>query len=583
MLTCNYEFEIEKSKDGYDVIKVKKDSRNVYIGSKYNMKNEIDKFMKISMENINNEGKEVFIIYGFGNGEHVRELRKVFKENNIVIFEPNINLYNYAVDLQFIKNDKALKVVCCEEIRFYDEFNFAVSETNINRVKINCFSNYSSIYNDEFKEFLGSFGFYINSVLTNKYTILKYSKVWFDSLLKNIPYILESTPIYEYSDKYKNKPAVIVSAGPSLDKNIKELKDAHGKMLILSSTRTLSSIMDLEISPDLLVAIDPTEEIYKLMEECNNVYNGPLLFYERTNHSVIKNHKGDRIFYTSSKFIHDIMDNKMVQISDGGSVAITMVDFAIFAGCNPIIFIGQDLAFKEDKIYADVSEHKSVNDGNSEYKLQKDIYVEGVNGDMVKTIDLFNLFRLNIEKLIVKNPEIEFINATEGGARIKGTKEMPFKDAVNKYAISKIEPIESAKIDLDVYKKTINQLKKALKVSGNIMNCCNGCLLNLDKLEKAYRKKDYKKVNELLKTLDKADKYIEDNYKDVELIESLLSPLMFSILDDSNGDSKDGKMNEIDEILEQSNKLYNGFLDSINYAINAISDLILELENKYDK
>ncbi|MCQ2022253.1 DUF115 domain-containing protein, partial [Clostridium butyricum] len=81
----------EKSKDNYDIVKINKDNKWIYIGSKYNMNREIQKFLdKVEDEEYN---ENTFLIYGFALGEHVKALRKKYKNNKIIVFEPIESLF----------------------------------------------------------------------------------------------------------------------------------------------------------------------------------------------------------------------------------------------------------------------------------------------------------------------------------------------------------------------------------------------------------------------------------------------------------------------------------------------------------
>ena len=84
-------FVIEKSKDGYNIAKIKVDNKWIYIGSKYNVKSDIDKFLQ-SIKKKSLIESERFIVFGFGAGEHIKKLREKSKKSEILIFEPNNDL-----------------------------------------------------------------------------------------------------------------------------------------------------------------------------------------------------------------------------------------------------------------------------------------------------------------------------------------------------------------------------------------------------------------------------------------------------------------------------------------------------------
>ena len=91
----------------------------------------------------------------------------------------------------------------------------------------------------------------------------------------------------------------------------------------------------------------------------------------------------------------------------GGSVAHACVDFARVLGCNTIIFIGQDLAYTDDKTHANNS--KSGFENNL-FTDETNVYVKGVKSETVKTSSQFNIFRTRLEMMINLYNNIKFIS-----------------------------------------------------------------------------------------------------------------------------------------------------------------------------
>ncbi|MGN0389939.1 MAG: 6-hydroxymethylpterin diphosphokinase MptE-like protein, partial [Wujia sp.] len=60
----------------------------------------------------------------------------------------------------------------------------------------------------------------IYDCIVSRNTKILFSERWFTTTINNIADMTKATLIDEYTGMYKNKPAIIVSAGPSLDKNI---------------------------------------------------------------------------------------------------------------------------------------------------------------------------------------------------------------------------------------------------------------------------------------------------------------------------------------------------------------------------
>lgn len=126
----------------------------------------------------------------------------------------------------------------------------------------------------------------------------------------------------------------------------------------------------------------------------------------------------------------------------GASVAHLALSSAIYLGADPIIFVGQDLAYGPDG----VTHSKDAVTMQEKGKAVRDIihsfptvYVEGNNGEMIPSNQLWVNFKIIMESIISKNPEHHFYNATEGGAKIQGTERAKLCDLAGQYCTELIE------------------------------------------------------------------------------------------------------------------------------------------------
>jgi hypothetical protein len=409
-------------------------------------------------------------------------------------------------------------------------------------------------------------------------TKIVFSKRWFETLIKNIPYMVEGTPIDVYENKYKDKPAIIVSAGPSLERNIDELKNINNEMLIISGGRTLRSLIDKQITPHLLTVADPGEISYELVKGYIEDLNVPLLFYEGTNEKVVEKHRGDKIFFSNNNFIDKIAEKTLVSFSVGGSVSHSMTACAIYMGCNPIIFIGQDLAYTNERKYSSISESNNRTEKFEEVKSENDIWVEDVNGGKVRTSLGLDQFRISFEYMIKYYKDIKFINATEGGARIKGTIEMPISEVIKKYKAEKIEPMETIEYPIKMRQNAIKALEEAEKAANFIIRKSKKTLRYLDDLEISYIMKNTNKVSAILARLDEIDGEIKEKYSDIELIESLLYPITYKVLTEKEYNNKPNN-DEMKKIVKQNRQLYGEFIEELKYALTYINETLLKLKD----
>ena len=100
-----------------------------------------------------------------------------------------------------------------------------------------------------------------------------------------------------------------------------------------------------------------------------------------------------------------------------------MLDAAIRMGCDPIVFVGQDLSFSDGHSHAAGVEKR--------LKVERTpCTVESVDGSRIPTSSVLLWFRRWIEDRIAREPGRTFINVSQTGARIKGTQEMPLEEAI---------------------------------------------------------------------------------------------------------------------------------------------------------
>ncbi len=123
-------------------------------------------------------------------------------------------------------------------------------------------------------------------------------------------------------------------------------------------------------------------------------------------------------------------------------------------GCNPIAFIGLDLAYTDGKTHTTGVEDALGEKTMGVYKKKDNIvYVKGQNGEMLETLEFFMYPKNWIEMKIAGNSEQTFINAIEGGALIEGAGNQALLEVIDKYCIEDIEPF------VDVYDKVIKENK----------------------------------------------------------------------------------------------------------------------------
>ncbi|WP_252255055.1 6-hydroxymethylpterin diphosphokinase MptE-like protein [Clostridium sp. ZBS12] len=565
-------YNIETSKDNNKIIKIKKDNKVLYLGSKYNVNRDIENF-KLNINEIREDS--IIIVWGFGTGEHILELLKeVSISNKILIIEPDEkvlveNILSNTVEQIF--NDDRIFILNYKKENIKNFLSENIRGTEVNSTKIVEYANYHKIYNEEYSEFLEAILEFTNNTAIAISTSLGFSKQFFKCFTRNIKQIIKSTVINELKYKFKNMPAIVVSAGPSLEKNIHLLKDVQDKFIIITGGRTLKTLLDEGIRPDFVCSIDPGDGSYKVIEKVLDS-DVPLVFSEVSNYKMLEEYKGNKIFFEDMDFhdiTYDLVGKKADGLWQGGSVAHICISLAAYLGCNNIIFVGQDLAYTNNKYHADSA---SVNNNNSIEKDDEYIYVDDIYGEKVPTTIQLDFYRKNIEEMILEYKEVTFINSTEGGANIEGTLVKPLKDSIEEYAYNEsidknIEDILNKQISVDkelVY-NNVGKLLKAIKI---IEEICKEGLVYTPRMYKYYDKNIILDINYILKQLDKVDSKLNKELEKSQSLKKLYAPLVAKIMISDTFKEKPGESeNDTGKRLAlKSETIYKGLLNIMKEA-----------------
>ena len=80
--------------------------------------------------------------------------------------------------------------------------------------------------------------------------------------VRNLIHIAEQPSIAPLRGALAGLPAVVVSAGPSLDRNIAQLRGREGQVVIIAINQTVRALRKAGVRADLVVVVDPMKVTY---------------------------------------------------------------------------------------------------------------------------------------------------------------------------------------------------------------------------------------------------------------------------------------------------------------------------------
>lgn len=251
------------------------------------------------------------------------------------------------------------------------------------------------------------------------------------NLLENAHLIMDMPGVARFEGLFKGLPAVIVAAGPSLEKNFHLLKEVKGRAVIIACDTVLRLLVPHGIVPDVTITADPHEATYRKFRDLPMDRDAILICHPANYPDLFRTFNGRR-FTTGPqlalyRFLARFWKPKGRIDHKTQSSAHLAFNFANLIGADPIIFIGQDLCYYDNKKHAanltkgSPFEQKG---GLKEHEIATDIL-----GRPVETTVLFQSFKVILDDMVRDSPA-RVINATEGGLGIAGAEIMTFRDAI---------------------------------------------------------------------------------------------------------------------------------------------------------
>ncbi|EIP0163158.1 motility associated factor glycosyltransferase family protein, partial [Campylobacter jejuni] len=428
--TCS-RFNIDENLNIYDK------THNVFMYE--NLEEEINFFYQSILEKTHRY--PFACIYGIGNALLIKNLSKHYK--HLFIFESEIELFILALSVIDLSEE-----LCSGKIYLVD-----IEEERVDIQLLILFDM------KDISEYLSLYEMFVNNVYYKKF----YEDIWhkadelceknikvvirnlgsnsdlsfecYSHLLQNIPSMLESIPFQRILSERKNKfeNAIVVSAGPSLAKQLPLLKAYQDKAVIFCADGALSMLEKEGIVPDYVTNLDFTDLAMKFFQNKENKTSLNILSCA-THPNVVHSLKAENcMIVLRNKALYQRFNlNDFGYIDTGTHVSHFSYTLALALGFKNIIMIGQDLAFDEKG-----NSHSKGFDFGEKFSGEENIDKLKVpayagKGEVLTHIT-WNDYRIKLEYLFACNDQkAKFYNATEGGARINFTEELSFKECCEK-------------------------------------------------------------------------------------------------------------------------------------------------------
>lgn len=557
---------------GFNYVKVENvKTKNEMISCKVNFNNKgrilahslydpIIEAKKITKK-INFKNDSLIFVFGLGMAYHIDEiLKKATPSSAIVIFEPLSEVFYNAMsnrDMTEILGDSRVTLLTGMSL----ERVLTIITYKLKELYFDVAHNIQYIELTYFKKFecnLINFFVRLKDFITLSWKSLGNCHIDHNigviQTITNIDSVINNIGINKLTNAYKNKPAIIVASGPSMDKNIEYLRSAKGRAIIIACESILSKLLDNNIVPDIVANMERLgiyEFLFlqlKHMIPENIVFAAPALTQPQ-NLELFRENK--KIFWFqravgTQEYFDEIIHKGL--LTNGISVSFTALALAYEMGFDKIAITGLDLAYANGGRRAYCSGVSQEAEDNAQKRRKKGLIttVKDYEGHDIETSIHLKEQLTTFEHFTRGQKDVKVFDATEGGAKKEGMEIITLKDFIDKYCTENIKDVNTV----------INEKKE--KPTANVND-------NIKRKLIEKMKKDWNRFDSIGKELEECFTKIEESYKMV--IKSQTESVCKNALKNIKN------TNKIINKIQDNKFLYMYYRGSINAMVKEISQI----------
>ncbi len=425
---------------GEQILAVQQEDVIWYLQSRYDAERAASQWAAQLKEKIKNNS--VIIVFGLADGSYVRKLLQYNQEAHIIVYEPCAEVFWQVcgrTEVAELLEEECVHLLVggISENLFATYLGALINYANFRLVEMCVLPNYDRLFAKSYRNMLDQRLFIAKQIVFSRNTERVYGREFIHNILSSSKDVIEQYSIVQLRDIVPQKnlskmPAVLVSAGPSLDKNIGQLKKIQNNVFIMAVDTALNTVLTNGIMPDMTITIDGHKPI--ILFEDERIHDIPMAVSIAANEKVIRQSRARRFYELREGeylgLLYGELEKPVEGLPTGGSVANNALSLLVLMGFDTVIFMGQDLAYPGGLQHAFDAYHmeQKLVDGMNYYEIE-DVY-----GEKVVTEENMELYLKWFESYIAVTPEVRFVDATEGGAKIHGTEICTMSQVVEEFS-----------------------------------------------------------------------------------------------------------------------------------------------------
>lgn len=442
------------------------DGRTMYLHSRHDPRREAEDFCKT----LENRKAFAVVLSGFGLGYHVKALLEFLGEETVILVtEPDLVVVKTALehtDLSKELGGGRVEILTTLDLHTLHERLQRHSTVLMLGTAIAvppAAREYQAEFHNACRQAILDFAAFARISLV---TLLRNAEITARNIANNLPTYVSTPPADILRRRFAGRPAILIAAGPSLARNIDQLPALRDRAVLIAAQTTLRTLLSKGITPHFVTSLDFSELSRQFFEGSDLPDDLVLVAEPKATWHVIDTFRGTpamagrRVILLDNEFAHRCLNDQLAKrtpMEAGATVMHLAFYLAQWMGCDPIIFVGQDLAFTGHCYYAagvpmhrtwqpelgrfltlEVKEWERIVRQGSILRKVKDL----ADRDIYTDEQLFT-YLMQFERDFARCAA-RVIDASEGGARKTGAAGMTLREAAERYCR---EPIPAASFD----------------------------------------------------------------------------------------------------------------------------------------
>lgn len=441
------------------------EGRAIFLHSRYDPEKEAREFC----DTLEFDDSACIVLCGLGLGYAAKELARRFDESRILVGEPDLVTIKSALettDLSAEIADKRIEFLTQNDIAYLHEKLRADWSTMMLGTQIVAPAvsrEHNAAFHATFRQSMTDFAAFARMSIM---TLVRNAGITCRNIANNLPAYVATPTLDILRKRFTGLPAILVAAGPSMAKNVDQLRSIGDSAIIIAAQTTLRPLLERGIRPHFVTSLDYSELSRQFFDGLDIPDDVVLVAEPKAAWPVVDTFRGDKpagarkLILLDNPFAHRCLSEPLARragLEAGATVMHLAFYLAEWMGCDPIIFIGQDLAFTGHCYYSPgMAVHKAWEAEGGRYSTiemkewerivrNRNILrrVKDQEGRSIYTDEQMFTYLQQFERDFARCAA-RVIDATEGGAKKARTESMPLADAIARHCS---RPIDELRFD----------------------------------------------------------------------------------------------------------------------------------------